>query len=337
MRAALPILASTCLATSLLSGQELPPPIPGEEPSRPSTPGTKDPDTPATKTPPAAPQTGPVAKEPFGPRIPKAQPLVKIPLGTKEVKPVVPTVDRLLESSESAKVEADSMWLIIEHAKRRGMTTIDVGSDGVCQLIERKFGETGRGDPVIVRAGKSVPKSISSAMMDLARQKGVLFSIGRDRLLLGAGADRLQIGVAANRGRSVHTSPSAAFDEYPKEVRAAATALLEAARDLPMANDVQAVISAEFVDPRQARRLTTLGGSRLISVKDPGREATLLPPAVAASRMPGRKIVVRDALEWEKIRAYMTAGGLNPAADGQCLISVGSQVYRLSVEVVGGE
>ncbi len=312
MRVVLPILVPTYLATCLLCGQELPPPIPGEETARPEK----------------------VETVTESAEAPKVRVLATLPLGLKDAKPVVPTIERLLLASESAKVPADSMWLIIEHAKRRGVTSIDVGRDGVCQLVERNFGEEGRGDALIVRSGKSVPTSIRTTMLELARQKGVLFGIGRDRLLLGAGADRLRIGVAANRGRSVRTSPSAAFDEYPEEVRKAATALLIAARSLPLLKDVKAVISTEFVDPRQARRLTVLEGRHLITVEDPGRDATLLPPAVAAARMPGRKIVVRDALEWEEIRSYLSAADQDPDVDGHCLISVGSQTYRLSVEVI---
>ncbi len=308
MRAALPILLSASLATCLLPAQEPPPPIPGEEPPRKTD---------------AEPDPAP----------PKA---VVVPLGKKEAKPAVPSVDQLLEASEEGEVEADTMWLIIEHAKRRGLTTIDVLEDGTCQLIERTFGAGGRGDAIVVRAGKGVPASVSGTMMRHARRKTVLFGIGRDRLSLGAGSEQLRVGVAARHGRSVHTSPSAAFDAYPAEVREAVTALLQAARALPVAADVRAVVSAEFVDPRQARRLTAVGGQRLVAVRDPGRDATLLPPAVAAARMPGRKIVVRDALEWERIRSYMTAGGLDPDAGGQCLIAVGVQTFRLSVEVVGG-
>lgn len=321
MRVVLSILVPTYLATCLLCGQELPPPIPGEEAPRPE--------------PPKVAEVAEVATPPGGVDARKVTPLLTIPLGLKEAKPAVPTIEHLLQSSESAKVSADSMWITIEHAKRRGVTSIDVGRDGVCHLIERDFGESGQGDAVIVRSGKSLPTSIRATMMGLARQKGILFGIGRDRLLLGTGGDQLRIGVASNHGRSVHTSPSAAFDEYPAEVREAATALLSAARKLPLLKDVKAVVSTEFVDPRRARRLTALEGQRLIVVDDPDRDATLLPPAVAAARMPGRKIVVRDALEWEEIRSYLSAAGLDPDIDGHCLISVGSQTYRLSVEVLG--
>ena len=51
----------------------------------------------------------------------------------------IPSVEELLKKSQEGKVDADSMWLIIEHAKRRGVTAIDLQSDGSCWVLEKNM------------------------------------------------------------------------------------------------------------------------------------------------------------------------------------------------------
>ena len=56
----------------------------------------------------------------------------------QKASPRIPSVEELLKKSKEGKVDADSMWLIIEHAKRSGLTAIDLQSDGSCWVLEKK-------------------------------------------------------------------------------------------------------------------------------------------------------------------------------------------------------
>jgi len=336
MSGKLPFSVSTLLATALLGAQELPPPIPGEEAPRaiPVNPPAAPKAVPVT---PATPSEGPKVKHQKN----KELRAVQIPLGIRDAKPIVPKTEELMRASEKGIVDGDTMWMTIDHARSQGVTTVDLGRDGLCFLIERKVVD-GKVAPLVVRGGKGIPANVREAILQQARKKAVLFGLGRDRLLVGSGSQRMRLGVSARYGRSVHSSQSILFDEFPAEVRKAATDLLEAARILPVASIAKGVVSAEFVPPQQARRLTILSGRRLIAVRDPGKAATVLHPAVAAARMPGRSVVVLDELQWEQIQGYLTAGGTDPAAatgpdrgTGQCLIAVGAQTYRLTVSPVG--
>lgn len=324
MRVALPSALCAVLATPLLSGQAPPPPppIPGEE---------------------VAPRAIPV--KPTEPPAPKPKPVGSAPRAGDTAAAPKPSdaaagsanVERLLKSSENAEIAADTLWLEIEQTKLRNIISIDLSQSGTCHLIERVLAGEGRGETLFVRSGRTVPKSVRDRAFATTRNKAVIFGLGRDRIKLGAGSDRMRIGLAANLGRSVHTSRPAPFDDYPDAVRASVTALLESARELPVSTAARAVIRTEFVDPRQARRLTIVGGQKLIGVKDPGREATALPPVVAAIRMPGRKLVISDELEWEHVQAYLSAAGVSdPKLGGQCLVGIGMQTYRLFVEPVTG-
>ena len=323
MRVALPSALWALLATPLLYGQAPPPPppIPGEE---------------------VAPRAIPV--KPTDPPAPKPKPVDPAPDADKPA--VVPkpsdasgstNVERLLKSSEGAQIKADTLWLEIEQSKLRNIISIDLTQSGMCHLIERVLSGEGRGETLFVRSGKTVSKSVRDQAFATTRNKAVIFGLGRDRIKLGTGSDRMRIGLASNLGRSVHTSRPAPFDDYPNGVRAAVTALLESAREMPVSTAARAVIRAEFVDPRQARRLTIVGGQKLVGVKDPGRDASVLPPVVAATRMPGRKMVISDELEWERVQAYLSAAGAtDPKLGGQCLVGIGMQTYRLFVEPVTG-
>tara|TARA_B110000116_G_C16771659_1_gene553665 strand:+ start:1024 stop:1929 length:906 start_codon:yes stop_codon:yes gene_type:complete len=257
----------------------------------------------------------------------------KVPLGVKEAKPKVPTVEELLEKSKKGEVDADSMWVIIEHAKGRGVTAVDIRSDGSCWIMEKKLLGPGKSSPYIIRSSNEIPSGLSEKILGIAKQKSILFAESIGRAVAPAGAERLKIGVSANNGRSVHSSSSVPFAQYPEEFRESVAMLMEVTRSFPLNRNGLGIISSEFVNPRQARRLTVISGQKLIAVKDPGRDAKELSAIVAASRMPGRRIVVTDPTEWLRIITYLNYDRPgSEAQEGQCLISVGAQTYRILVE-----
>ena len=257
----------------------------------------------------------------------------KVPLGVKEAKPKVPTVEELLEKSKKGEVDADSMWVIIEHAKGRGVTAVDIRSDGSCWIMEKKLLGPGKSSPYIIRSSNEIPSGLSEKILGIAKQKSILFAESIGRAVAPAGAERLKIGVSANNGRSVHSSSSVPFAQYPEEFRKSVAMLMEVTRSFPLNRNGLGIISSEFVNPRQARRLTVISGQKLIAVKDPGRDAKELSAIVAASRMPGRRIVVTDPTEWLRIITYLNYDKPgSEAQEGQCLISVGAQTYRILVE-----
>ena len=259
----------------------------------------------------------------------------KVPLGVKEAKPKIPTVDELVEKSTKGEVEADSVWVIIEHAKGRGATAVDIRSDGSCWVMEKKLLSPGKLSPYIVRSSTETPNGLGEKILNIAKKKSILFAESAGRASAAAGSERVKIGVSANNGRSVHSSPSVPFSQYPEEFRESVSVLMEATRRFPLNRNALGVISSEFVNPRQARRLTVLSGQKLIGVKDPGRDAKELSAIVSASRMPGRKIVVTDPTEWLRIITYLNYDKPGTEAkEGQCLISVGAQTYRIFVEQV---
>ncbi len=312
--------ACWALATPLLPGQgvPLPPPPDGAD---------------AVPAPPADP-VAPVPKaEPVGPR--GVEPLAGVPLGKLDAEPVVRSAEELLKESETASVEADTFWLGFDHAGGAGETFIDCEA-GLCFLLERRVID-GQIGPLVVRGGRGVPDQVRLEMLGQASRKSVLYAAGRGRIVGRAGAERMRLGVSARRGTSVHSSQSLPFDQYPAEVRAAATALLESARALPVASAAKGVVYAEFVMPQAARRMTVLQGQRLIGVRDPGKDEPLVAPAVMAARAPGRRIVVLDELQWEVVQNYLEAGGTAPDPRGvrSCLIGVGAATYRLFVETAG--
>ncbi|MDB4712100.1 hypothetical protein OAF35_05465 [Verrucomicrobiales bacterium] len=257
----------------------------------------------------------------------------KVPLGVKEAKPKVPTVEELLEKSKNGEVDADSMWVIIEHAKDRGVTAVDIRSDGSCWIMEKKLLGPGKSSPYIIRSSNEIPNGLSEKILGIAKQKSILFAESVGRAVAVAGGERVKIGVSANNGRSVHSSPTVPFSQYPEEFRESVALLMEVSRRFPLNRNGLGVISSEFVNPRQARRLTVISGQKLIAVKDPGRDAKELSAIVAASRMPGRRIVVTDPTEWLRIITYLNFDRPgSEAQEGQCLISVGAQTYRILVE-----
>lgn len=261
------------------------------------------------------------------------QAVIKVPLGVKESKPVVPSVEQLIEKSRQARVEADRAWIVIEHAKDGGVSVIDLSRDGECYLMERGGSTKAETSSWIVRSGNTIPRAIGENMMDLACRKSMLFGVGGSSLLSKVDPGSLRLGVAANNGRSVHTSRSAAFHQYPQVFREAVLGLLAAARTLPITRSVRGIVTAEFIDPRQARRLTVLEGKVLVAVRDPGKDAVILSPVVAAARMPGRKVVVETEEDWKRILSYLS-GGTGQVTGDHCLISLGAHTYRLFVEAI---
>ncbi len=257
---------------------------------------------------------------------------IKVPLGIKESKPAVPSVEKLIEKSREASVEADQAWLILEHAGNGGVSVIDLGADGSCYLMERGSGSK-ETSSWIVRGGNAIPKEIRDNLMALASRKSVLFGVGNRRLLSRIDSGNLKVGVAANNGSSVHASRPASFGQYPGDFREGVLGILAEARKLPVTKSARGIVRAEFIDPRQARRLTILDGKRLLAVRDPGREASDLPAAVAAARMPGRMVVVDSEEDWKRILSYLS-GGTGQVRGEHCLISVGVHTYRLFVEAL---
>jgi hypothetical protein len=276
-------------------------------------------------------------QEPAIPKVPvpAGKPLVKgairVPLGVRESKPAVPSVEALIEKSREASVRSDRAWIVIEHAGKGGMSVIDLAGDGHCYLMERAGATKSETSSWIVRTGNTIPRAITDNMMQLASRKSVLFGVGGRRLLSRVDSGNLRLGVAANNGRSVHTSRPAALDQYPPDFMEGVLSLLAAARTLPLTKSVRGMVRAEFIDPRQARRLTVLDGRTLVAVRDPGRDATVLPPAVAAARMPGRRVAVDTEEDWKRILSYLS-GGTGQINGDHCLISLGAHTYRLFVE-----
>ncbi|MCH2026841.1 MAG: hypothetical protein MK172_13985, partial [Verrucomicrobiales bacterium] len=194
----------------------------------------------------------------------------KVPLGVKEARPKIPTVDELVEKSKKGEVEADSVWVIIDHAKGRGSTAVDIRSDGSCWVMEKKLLGPGKLSSYIVRSSTETPNGLGKKILNIAKKKSILFAQSVGRASAAAGSERVKIGVSANNGRSVHSSPSVPFSQYPEEFRESVSVLMEATRRFPLNRNALGVVSSEFVDPRQARRLTVLSGQKLIGVKDPG-------------------------------------------------------------------
>ena len=76
-----------------------------------------------------------------------------------------------------------------------------------------------------------------------------------------------------------------------------------------------------------------LDGRALVAVRDPGKDAVILPPVVAASRMPGRKVAVEKEEDWKRVLSYLS-GGTGQITGDHCLISLGAHTYRLLVEPI---
>ena len=190
----------------------------------------------------------------------------KVPLGIKEARPKVPTIEELLERGKKGEVDADSMWFIIEHAKERGVTAIDIRSDGSCWVMEKKVLGPGKTSPYIIRSSNEIPNGLSEKILKIAKQKSILFAENVGRAVAAAGTERLKIGVSANNGRSVHSSPSVPFSQYPEEFRESVAILMEETRRFPLNRNGLGVISSEFVNPRLAKRLTVISGQKLIAV-----------------------------------------------------------------------
>ena len=62
-----------------------------------------------------------------------------------------------MEKSKKGQVDADSMWVIIEHAKGRGVTAVDIRSDGSCWIMEKKLLGPGKLSPYIIRSSNEIP------------------------------------------------------------------------------------------------------------------------------------------------------------------------------------
>ena len=251
--------------------------------------------------------------------------------------PRIPSVEELLKKSQEGKVDADSMWLIIEHAKRRGVTAIDLQSDGSCWVLEKKVIEGVNDSTYNAKYISKFSNQLGKRLLDLGREKRILFADNSSFARSSINEEKMRIGVSSNNGRSVHTSPLISFAQYPENFREAVTVLLEISRTLPVNNEVMGILSAEFVNPSLARRLTILQGQKLISVKDPGKDAKDLPAIIAAARMPGRKVAVNDPEEWLRVVTYLNYNKRGShAKEGRFLISVGKQTYRVYAEKVLG-
>lgn len=251
----------------------------------------------------------------------------------EKATPRIPSIEELLKKSQEGKVDADSVWLIIEHAKQRGVTAIDLQSDGSCWVLEKKVVSGVDTSHYIVKYISELPNQIGEKLLSLGREKKILFADNSSFARSAINVEKLRVGVSSNNGRSVHTSPLIAFSQYPDSFREIVTLLLEVSRTMSVNKEAMGILSAEFVNPAQARRLTVLQGQKLIAVKDPGKEAKKLSAIIAAARMPGRKVVVTDPDEWLRVVTYLNYNkrGTN-INKGRFLISVGKQTYRVYAE-----
>lgn len=251
----------------------------------------------------------------------------------EKATPRIPSIEELLKKSQEGKVDADSVWLIIEHAKQRGVTAIDLQSDGSCWVLEKKVVSGVDTSQYIVKYISELPNQIGEKLLSLGREKKILFADNSSFARSAINVEKLRVGVSSNNGRSVHTSPLIAFSQYPDSFREIVTLLLEVSRTMSVNKEAMGILSAEFVNPAQARRLTVLQGQKLIAVKDPGKEAKKLSAIIAAARMPGRKVVVTDPDEWLRVVTYLNYNkrGAN-INKGRFLISVGKQTYRVYAE-----
>ena len=251
----------------------------------------------------------------------------------QKASPRIPSVEELLKKSKEGKVDADSMWLIIEHAKRSGLTAIDLQSDGSCWVLEKKVISGVNASPYVVKYISKFPNQIGENLLSLGREKKILFADNSNFARSSINEEKLRIGVSSNNGRSVHTSPLISFSQYPDSFREAVTLVLELSRTMPVNKEAMGILSAEFVNPSQVRRLTVLQGQKLIAVKDPGKDAKTLSAIIAAARMPGRKVVVSDPEEWLRVVTYLNYNKRGPnVIEGRFLISVGKQTYRVYAE-----
>ena len=251
----------------------------------------------------------------------------------QKASPRIPSVEELLKKSQEGKVDADSVWLIIEHAKQRGVTAIDLQPDGSCWVLEKKVVSGVNTSQYIVKYISELPNQIGEKLLSLGREKKILFADNSSFARSAINVEKLRVGVSSNNGRSVHTSPLIDFSQYPDNFREVVTLMLEVSRTMSVNKEAMGILSAEFVNPAQARRLTVLQGQKLIAVKDPGKEAKKLSAIIAAARMPGRKVVVTDPDEWLRVVTYLNYNkrGAN-INEGRFLISVGKQTYRVYAE-----
>ena len=251
----------------------------------------------------------------------------------QKASPRIPSVEELLKKSQEGKVDADSVWLIIEHAKQRGVTAIDLQPDGSCWVLEKKVVSGVNTSQYIVKYISELPNQIGKRLLSLGREKKILFADNSSFARSAINVEKLRVGVSSNNGRSVHTSPLIDFSQYPDSFREVVTLMLEVSRTMSVNKEAMGILSAEFVNPAQARRLTVLQGQKLIAVKDPGKEAKKLSAIIAAARMPGRKVVVTDPDEWLRVVTYLNYNkrGAN-INEGRFLISVGKQTYRVYAE-----
>lgn len=252
---------------------------------------------------------------------------------TQKASPVIPSVDELLEKSKEGNVEADSMWVVIDHAKGRGVTCIDIQSNGSCWVIEKTNLKGLATTPYVVKYSPILANAMGKKLLSLASRKDILFADNKSFSKASKNAEKVKIGVSSNNGRSVHTSPLIPFSDYPESFRENLALVMQSARTMPLSREAMGVVSSEFVNPTQSRRLTVLQGQKLIAVKDPGKNAKVLSAIIAASRMPGRKVVVTDPEEWLKVITYLNYNKAGSGTrEGRFLISVGKQTYRIFVE-----
>ena len=95
----------------------------------------------------------------------------------QKASPRIPSVEELLKKSQEGKVDADSMWLIIEHAKRRGVTAIDLQSDGSCWVLEKKVIEGVNDSTYNAKYISKFSNQLGKRLLDLGREKGSYLQI----------------------------------------------------------------------------------------------------------------------------------------------------------------
>ena len=77
----------------------------------------------------------------------------------------------------------------------------------------------------------------------------------------------------------------------------------------------------------------TQGEKRIVTVEDPGRDATELTTLEMAIRLPGRDIVVPTAEDWAALETYVRASNPEAPDSGEFYVKSSKRVYRVRMDI----
>jgi hypothetical protein len=258
---------------------------------------------------------------------PPAPPKAEKPSGTGVA---VPSTDELLKRSENASVKADAIWVTITQlGKNTSRWVVDLNREGSCYVLKDEDGLR------TIYGGAGVPEElVKRAFVSLTRRSVIYGERGR---AANSSSDRrlMSIGMATWDGSRVYKTQSGPVESYPQEVQEVIASLREIAEQLPVSEESMGSIRSTFLRPAEARRLL-VGGKRIVTVEDPGKDAEELSTLEMAVRLPGRDIVVPTVDDWEALKTYVVASNPQAPESGEFYVQVSARVFQIKMEEAAG-